>query len=130
MPVRLTPASSVVTGPRLRGTAPRARIPRVARERRRVIEGSRAALIDEHSPRRIHPAQLPAPLCARVLVALGGGQAFCLNGRPARRRRPPGVRSVPGSGGRPAIARDIADSDTGSPPPAGNPPARPATGAV
>src|SRR3954471_12853169 len=102
MPARPTPASSVVTGPRLRGTAPRARIPRAARAFRRVIEGARAALIDEHSPRRITPAHLPAPLRARVLVALGGAQALCFNGRPAR-RRPPGVRSVPGAGGRPAI---------------------------
>src|SRR3954467_6076101 len=116
MPVRLTPASSVVTGPRLRGTAPRARIPRAARAFRRVIEVSRAALIDEHSPRRIHPAHRPAPLRARVLVALGGAQALCFNGRPARRRRPPGVRSAPGAGGRPAIASDIDASDTGSPP--------------
>src|SRR3954464_6950123 len=116
MPVRLTPASRVVTGPRLRGTAPRARIPRTARERRRGIEGSRAGLIDEHQPCWINIAHLLPPPGARGLVALGGGQAFCFNGRPARRRRPPGVSAASSTGGRPAIARDIADSDTGWPP--------------
>src|SRR4051794_19510548 len=100
MPVRLTPASRVVTGPRLRGTAPRARIPRVARDRRRVIEGSRAALLDEHSPRRIHPAHLPAPLRARVLVALGGAQAFCFNAPPRPAPPPPPARGALGSGRR------------------------------
>src|SRR3954467_5662588 len=38
MPARLTPASRVVTGPRLRGTAPRARMPRAARAFRRGPE--------------------------------------------------------------------------------------------
>src|SRR3954468_8313226 len=120
MPVRLTPASRVVTGPRLRGTAPRARIPRVARERRRVIEGSRAALIDEHSPRRIHPAHLPAPLRARVLVALGGAQAFASTPAPPAAAARPGCARLRAGGGRPAIARDIDASDTGSPPAARN----------
>src|SRR4051812_49567421 len=66
MPARLTPAIRVVTGPRLRGTAPRARIPRAARALRRVIEGARAALVDEHSPRpdrcrSSDPPTRPAP---------------------------------------------------------------------
>src|SRR4051812_13999472 len=47
----------------------------------------------------IDAAELRPPPGPRGLVALGGGQAFCFNGRPARRRRPPGVSSVPGSGG-------------------------------
>src|SRR3954447_7510116 len=82
IPATLTPASRVVTGPRLRGTAPRARTPRTARPFRRVIEGSRAALVDEHSPRRIdaaHPIPPPGP---RGLVALGGGQAFASTAAP------------------------------------------------
>src|SRR3954464_15156246 len=94
MPARLTPASGVVTGPRLRGTVPRARTPRTARARRRVIEGSRAALIDEEQLRRIQAAHPAAPPGARGLVALGGAQAFCFNGRPAR-RRPRAVSPAP-----------------------------------
>src|SRR3954447_6918702 len=116
MPARLTPAIRVVTGPRLRGTAPRARIPRAARAFRRVIEGSRAALVDEHQPCWINAAHLIPPLRARGLVALGGGQAFCFSGRPARRRRRAGVSPWRGAGGRPVIARDIAASDTRWPP--------------
>ena len=77
-------------------------------------------LIDEHQPCWINIAHLLPPPGARGLVALGGGQAFCFNGRPPRRRRPPGVSSSPGAGGSPLIARDIADSDTGSPPAARN----------
>src|SRR3954470_24975021 len=95
MPATLTPASRVVTGPRLRGTAPRARCPRAARAFRRVIEGSRAALIDGHSPRRIDAAHLPPPPGTRGLVALGGGQAFCFNAPP---RPPPPARGQLGPG--------------------------------
>src|SRR3954471_9590900 len=96
MPARLTPAIRVVTDPRLRGTAPRARIPRAARERRRVIEGSRAALIDEHSPRRIHPAHLPAPLRARPRRARWRS-GFLLQRPP---RPPPPARGALGPGRR------------------------------
>jgi hypothetical protein len=84
--------------------------------------GGRAALIDEHQPRRIDAANFSPPPGARGLVALGGGQACCFNGRPARRRRPPGVSSTAGSGGRLAIVRDIVASDTATPSAsAGNP---------
>src|SRR3954452_24949215 len=97
MPVRLTPASSGVTGPRLRGTAPRARLPRAARAFRRVIEGSRAALIDEHPPRRIPPPHLPAPLRARPRRARWRS-GFLLQRPP--RPPPPPARGALGSGRR------------------------------
>src|SRR3712207_1007273 len=116
MPASERPAISVVAGPRLRGTAPRARWPRGARARRRVTRGVRAALIDEYQPGRINRRQLGAPLGARGLVALGGAQAFDFSGRPGRRARPRGVIACAGSSaGRVVIARDIVASDTTTP---------------
>jgi predicted transposase YbfD/YdcC len=60
IPARLTPASRVVTGPRLRGTAPRARSPRAARARRRVIE-----VCVPHSSTNTPRAGSTPPICAR-----------------------------------------------------------------
>src|SRR5919107_2345154 len=116
MPARLSPAISVVTGPRLRGTAPRARSPRAARARRRVTRGVRAALIDDHHPGRVHLLQVGAPPGARGLVALGGAQTFDFSGRPGRRRRPAGVNApAESSAGSVVSARDIVASDTTRP---------------
>src|ERR687890_2173038 len=116
IPARLSPASTVVTGPRLRGTLPRARSPRRARARRRVTRGVRAALIDEHQPGRIDRGHLGAPRGARGLVALGGAQTFDFSGRPGRRRRPAGVNApAEASAGSVVSARDIVASDTTRP---------------
>src|SRR3954447_1811380 len=117
MPVRLTPASRVVTGPRLPGTAPRARIPRVARERRRVIEvcvphsstntsraGSTPRICLRHSARASSsrsvalrlllqrpapPAAAARPGCARLRAPVAGRRspATSPTATPARRRR-------------------------------------------
>src|SRR3712207_9443694 len=97
MPASERPAISVVTGPRLRGTAPTARVPRGARARRRVTRGVRAALIDEHQPGPVDGGHVGAPPGARGLVALGGAQAVDFRGRPERRARPRAVTARLGS---------------------------------
>ncbi len=63
MPARLTPAGRVVTGPRLRDTAPRARRPRAARALRRVIE-----VCVPHSSTNTNRAGSTPPSCARHRV--------------------------------------------------------------
>ncbi len=91
MPVSDSPASRVVTGPRLRGTAPRARAPRTARARRRVIE----ACVPHSSTKTSRTGSMP-PIAVR--------------------HRARGVSAAPAeAAGRPAIARHIVASDTRSP---------------
>jgi hypothetical protein len=77
IPARLSPVISVVTAPRLRGTAPRAREPRGARALRRVIEvcvphsstnttrdGSVGAMSVRHRARAVSSRSVALRLCA------------------------------------------------------------------
>src|SRR4051812_36465702 len=87
LPARLTPASRVVTGPRLRGTAPCARTPRTARARRRV-----SAVRVPHSSRT--PAgpdrgRASAAATRRARPRPARRRSASLLARPARPSRPP-----------------------------------------